>query len=217
MDESDGELPVISLQKQTIPVTIVLLAAGRSSRMGSSGVHKLLSEFQGVPLIRRSTITACNCRSHSVIVVTGYRHLDIESAIAGLPVTTVHNTAFSGGMAGSLALGVRVAEASQPDGIMVMLADMPALTTTHLNALLTAFGTHHGKYIARAVANGHPGNPVVFPSPLYSRLKGLTGDKGARDFIQSSGVPIIDVELGDSALIDVDTPEAVEAAGGILR
>jgi molybdenum cofactor cytidylyltransferase len=28
---------------------------------------------------------------------------------------------------------------------------------------------------------------------------------------------IIDVEIGDSAHLDVDTPEAVVAAGGILR
>ncbi len=61
------------------------------------------------------------------IVVTGYRHLDIEEAICDLPVKVVHNAAFSSGIARSLALGVAAAEADQPDGIMIMLADMPAM------------------------------------------------------------------------------------------
>nr|WP_183749931.1 nucleotidyltransferase family protein [Rhizobium sp. BK196] len=200
-----------------ISVAVVLLAAGQSSRMGTIGAHKLLAEFDGMPLIRRSAITASNSNGRPVIAVTGYRHVDLERAIEDLPVTVVRNAAFSSGMASSLALGVTAAEVGAPDGIMIMLADMPALTVMDLEILITAFRAARGKSIIRAAARGKPGNPAIIPEALYSRLKNLKGDKGARELIKGSGLPIVDVEIGDSALIDVDTPDAVEAAGGILR
>ena len=208
MDNSPEQVP---------SVAIVILAAGQSSRMGMGGAHKLLAEFGGMPLIRRSAIAATNCESRYVFVVTGYRHAEIEAAIADLPVKPVHNAEFSSGMAGSLALGVAAAEADRPDGITIMLADMPALTVSDLDALIAAFRSCGGRSIVRATAGGRPGNPVIFPSALYAALKSLTGDKGARELIRSSGVPVTDIEIGDGALIDVDTPDAIEAAGGILR
>ena len=201
---------------KTISVTIVLLAAGRSSRMGADGAHKLLAEFGGMPLIRRSAITASSCESHSVIAVTGYRHAEIEAAIADLPVKIVRNPEYPSGMASSLALGVAATEADRPDGIMIMLADMPALTVSNLNALIEAFRACESKCIVRAAADGKPGNPVLFPSRLHAQLKSLTGDTGGREIVRTAGLPVIDVEIGESALIDVDTPDTVEAAGGVL-
>ncbi|MFF0953072.1 NTP transferase domain-containing protein [Rhizobium leguminosarum] len=51
-------------------VAIVILAAGKASRMGEGGKHKLLAEFEGVPLVRRSALTALAADAASVIVVT---------------------------------------------------------------------------------------------------------------------------------------------------
>ena len=45
----------------------------------------------------------------------------------------------------------------------------------------------------------------------------LEGDVGARHIIETSGLPVIDIDIGDAAHLDVDTPEAVLAAGGVLR
>ncbi|MEF0863720.1 MULTISPECIES: hypothetical protein [Rhizobium] len=67
--------------------------------MGASGAHKLLSTFQGMPLIPRSTLTSTTSAARSVIVVTGYRHSDIQLRIADLPVKLVHNASFASGMA----------------------------------------------------------------------------------------------------------------------
>jgi CTP:molybdopterin cytidylyltransferase MocA len=51
-------------------VAIVILAAGKASRMGEGGKHKLLAEFDDVPLVRRSALTALGADATSVIVVT---------------------------------------------------------------------------------------------------------------------------------------------------
>lgn len=42
----------------------------------------------------------------------------------------------------------------------------------------------------------------------------LKGDIGARQIIENSGVPIIDVEIGAAAILDVDTVEDIITAGG---
>jgi molybdenum cofactor cytidylyltransferase len=58
--------------RDPISVAIILLAAGKASRMGVGGPHKLLAEFAGVPLVRRSAARAVSSGADSVTVVTGW-------------------------------------------------------------------------------------------------------------------------------------------------
>ena len=44
--------------REDVSVGAILLAAGQAKRMGENGQHKLLAEFDGVPLVRRSAIGA---------------------------------------------------------------------------------------------------------------------------------------------------------------
>ncbi len=198
-------------------IAAILLAAGRASRMGEGGPHKLLAEFDGVPLIRRSAITAIGSRASSVIVVTGHRKDDMEAALAGLDVTIAHNPDYASGMASSLATGFSVEPARDADGILVMLADMPGVSSDDLDGLIAAFRRARGQSIVRAVSRGKRGNPVILPKSLFDVVMRLEGDVGARHIIETSGVPVVDIDIGDAAHLDVDTPEAVIAAGGILK
>lgn len=198
-------------------VVTVLLAAGKASRMGEGGPHKLLAEFDGVPLVRRSVVTAIGSRVSSVIVVTGHRKDDIEATLAGLNSLTVHNPDYASGMASSLATGFSVEQARDADGILVMLADMPGVSSGDLDALIVAFRRSNGQSIIRAVSRGKRGNPVIIPKSLFDAVMRLEGDVGARHIIETSGLPVVDIDIGEAAHLDVDTPEAVVAAGGVLK
>ncbi|MFT4180509.1 MAG: molybdopterin-binding/glycosyltransferase family 2 protein [Rhizobium sp.] len=200
-----------------ISVAIVLLAAGRASRMGEGGPHKLLAEFDGMPLVRRSAETALSSRAAAVIVVTGHRREEIEQALAGLAVEPVHNPDYASGMASSLISGIGAPSAQQADGALVMLADMPGITGDDLKILIATFRKANGQAIVRAVSRGKRGNPVILPRAVYDAVMHLEGDVGARHIIETSGLAVIDVDIGDAAHLDVDTPEAVLAAGGILK
>lgn len=200
-----------------LTVVAVILAAGRASRMGASGAHKLLAEFQGEPLVRRAAKTALAADAASVIAVTGHRQSEIEAALCGLGVTTIDNPNYASGMASSLISGFSAPGAADADGVLVMLADMPGVTTSDLNALISTFRVACGQAIVRAVSKGKAGNPVILPRSLCGAVMGLEGDVGARQVIKTSGLQIIDVDIGEAAHLDVDTPEAVVAAGGILR
>ncbi|EJJ26170.1 nucleotidyltransferase family protein [Rhizobium sp. CF142] len=197
-------------------VAIVVLAAGRSSRMGEGGPHKLLATFDGIPLVRRSVTNALGCDCTGVFVVAGHRHEEVTAPIHDLPCRIIRNEGYESGMAGSLRLGVAAAARTAPDGIMITLADMPDLLTEHLDVLVAAFRGSGANSIVRAVGHGTQGNPVIFPRILHGDLQELKGDIGARSLVKSSGIQVVDVEIGATALLDVDTVEQVLAAGGTL-
>ncbi|MEH0295523.1 nucleotidyltransferase family protein [Agrobacterium sp. CCNWLW71] len=198
-------------------VFAVLLAAGRSSRMGKTGASKLLAEFDGIALVRRSALVALGSTADAVIVVTGHRRLEIEAALDGLRVECVENPMYVSGMATSLAAGVSRCRDRVADAILVMLADMPGLISDDLDQLIAAFRSTDGEVVVRAMGAGRPGNPVILPKSLFEAVAQLDGDVGARRVIEASGLPVVHVEIGQAALLDVDTPEAVRAAGGTLK
>lgn len=201
---------------EQVSVAIVLLAAGSARRMGQGGKHKLLAEFEGVPLVRRLAMTAVSSNAASVIAVTGYRKSEIEATISDLPLALAFNPNYGSGMASSVVVGFSTEAVRKASGAMVMLADMPGVAVEHVDALISAFRNASGKAVVRAVSRGQSGNPVIIPRSLYAAVLRLEGDVGARRILETSGVRVMDVDIGDSAYLDVDTPEAVTAAGGVL-
>ncbi|MGV2068093.1 NTP transferase domain-containing protein [Agrobacterium sp. 22-226-1] len=210
--------PRESATEPSRPVTVaaVILAAGMASRMGEGGAHKLLAEFDGEPLVRHTAKTALTADAASVVVVTGHRRSEIMAVLSGLDLTAVENPDYASGMASSLISGFSTPAARDADGVLVMLADMPGVKAGDLNLLIAAFRSASGRAIVRAVSRGKRGNPVILPKSLGDAVMRLEGDIGARHIIETSGLPIIDVDIGDAAHLDVDTPEAVQAAGGVL-
>jgi molybdenum cofactor cytidylyltransferase len=203
-------------------VEAVILAAGRASRMGSTGQndggmpHKLLAEFDGVPLVRKTVETVLSADISHVHVVTGYRSADIQRALNGLDIEVVSNPDYEEGMASSLRLGIS-ATGEDCSGVFVILADMPFISPRHLNTMLDAFAEHDGFAIVRAASGAKRGNPILLPRSTFAAISQLEGDIGARSIIEESGLAVIDIDIGDAALIDVDTKEAVIAAGGVLK
>jgi molybdenum cofactor cytidylyltransferase len=200
---------------RALHVAAVVLAAGQARRMGAEGRHKLLAEFDGVPLIRKSVQTVLASRADSSVVVTGHRADDIVHALEGTDCPVVHNPDYATGMASSLRIGL-AAIRDKADGMLVMLADMPGLTSSDLDLLIAAFRAENGVAIVRAVSGGKRGNPVILPRATFEAIMRLEGDIGARPIVEESGLPVIDVEIGAAAHLDTDTPEAILAAGGVL-
>lgn len=199
-----------------LSVGVMILAAGQARRMGNAG-HKLLAEFGGVPQVRRAAKLALEVDAGPVVAVTGFRRADIEAALAGLDLALCHNEAFESGMASSIKTGLAADEFERISGVLVLLADMPGLVAQDLQALVAAFRNEEGRAIVRASAGGKRGNPVILPRSTFEELMRLEGDVGARHIIETCGLPVIDVEIGLGAYLDVDTPEAVVQAGGVLR
>ncbi|MCA0424853.1 MAG: NTP transferase domain-containing protein, partial [Proteobacteria bacterium] len=82
-----------------LPIGVVVLAAGRSTRMGA---NKLLAQYRGKPLVRHVAEAGLAAGVGPVTVVTGHQAEAIRAALEGLPVSFVHNADFASGMASSL-------------------------------------------------------------------------------------------------------------------
>lgn len=201
----------------TLSVGALMLAAGQARRMGKDGPHKLLAEFGGIPLVRRTAERVLASDASPVIAVTGHRRDEIEMALSGLGLRCHFNPDYASGMASSLVAGFISPELASKDGILVMLADMPGVTTKHVNMLVAAFRQAGGGVVVRSVSDGKRGNPIILPRIAYDAVLRLEGDVGARSIIENSGLSVVDVDIGPAAHLDVDTPEAVTAAGGVLR
>lgn len=198
------------------PVETVLLAAGRASRMGEDSGHKLLALFDGEPLVRRAARAAIEAGVGRVHAVVGFRREAITEALAGLDLDIVENPDFETGMAGSLAAGVECVS-HEAAGALVLLADMPGLSAGHLRKLAAAFRARHARAIVRAAHDGRRGNPVILPREAFAQVLKLSGDLGARAIVESGQFEVVDVEIGEAAHLDVDTPEAIRSAGGRLE
>jgi molybdenum cofactor cytidylyltransferase len=191
-------------------VAAIVLAAGRSTRMG--GPNKLLAELEGKKLVRIVTEQALASKACEVIVVTGHQAELVEQALSGLKVTFVRNPDFAAGLASSVKAGIAaVSEAA--DGSVVCLGDMPMVSSVLLDRLIEAFAPDRGNLIVVPVAEGRRGNPVLWSRRFFQELMTLDGDVGARHLIAKHTEAVAEVPVeGDGAFLDIDTPQALEAA-----
>lgn len=195
-------------------VHVIVLAAGRSSRMG--GPNKLMALFAGRPLIRQAAERALASTASGTIVVTGHQAARIHEALGGLDVQFAHNPDFASGLSSSLKVGI-AAVPQESAGALIVLGDMPVISTADLDRLIVAFQKSGGRTVVRATHNGKRGNPVLLPRLLFGEVARLEGDTGARHVVEAELMPVIDVEIGEGASIDVDTRDALESAGGVLQ
>ena len=190
-------------------VAAVVLAAGRSSRMG--GPNKLLEEIAGRPLVRRVVEQVLRSRARPIVVVTGHQRERVEIALTGLPVTFAHNPHFADGLGSSLKAGIGALPADA-DGAIVCLGDMPHVDATLIDRLLGAFDPEKGALVVVPSIEGKRGNPVIWSRRFFPDLMAVEGDVGARNLIGRYTEAVTELPLaGNAALTDIDTPEALQA------
>lgn len=178
---------------------LVLLAAGRSERMGDIG-SKLDQPFLNRPLGLHVAIALEDMPfKHRVAVTAGAR-----CDYAGHGFTVVENDDPAVGMAVSVKRGVAFAKSVGAEAVVIALADMPRVTATHIYRLLDAADSSDAVV---ASSDGHsPKPPAVFGRDQFDFLLTLEGDAGARDLVRAGR----HVVTTPAELIDVDTPEELE-------
>jgi molybdenum cofactor cytidylyltransferase len=190
-------------------VAAIVLAAGRSTRMG--GPNKLLAGLGGRPLVRIAVEEALASSARPVVVVTGHQREAVEAALADLPVRFVHNPDFAEGLSTSLKAGI-AAVPDDVDGTVVCLGDMPQVGAALIDRLAAAFDPDHGALIVVPTSGGKRGNPVLWARRFFPDLAAIEGDVGARHLLAGFRDAVVEVPVGNSAaLVDVDTPEALSA------
>jgi molybdenum cofactor cytidylyltransferase len=188
-------------------IAAVVLAAGRSTRMG--GPNKLLAEIARRPLVRIAAEAALASGAKPVIVVAGHQRDQVEQALTALPVRVVHNPHFVDGLGSSLKAGI-AAVPPEADGAIVLLGDMPQVDARLIDRMIAAFDPDRGALVVVPTFEGKRGNPVLWSRRFFPDLTAIEGDVGARHLIGRYGEAVVEVPVdGKAALTDIDTPEAL--------
>lgn len=162
--------------------SIVVLAAGRSSRLGRP---KQLLRKDGTSLLRRAVGAACGSGLGPVHVVLGSGVESMRRELEGFEATAIGNLHWEEGIASSIRLGLQTARSANPstDGVLLMVCDQPAVDAQTLGRL-SGLQAETGAPLAACSYAGTVGTPVLFHSDLFDELMGLTGDSGAKRVVE---------------------------------
>jgi molybdenum cofactor cytidylyltransferase len=206
-DTPSRPLPRAEIAAPSMPrIAALVLAAGRSSRMGR---NKLLIETPTGMLVQRAVDTVLASKARPVIVVTGNDADAVEAALIGRAVSFVRNPDFAAGLATSLARGL-YALPENTDGAVICLGDMPDVVPSLIDRLIAAYNPVEGRAIIVPVRSGRRGNPVLWGRRFFDDLRGLAGDTGGKQILARHDDWIAEITAADDGVLtDIDTPEAL--------
>jgi molybdenum cofactor cytidylyltransferase len=188
-------------------VHILILAAGASTRM--RGADKLMQVVGRKPLLRH--MAECALATGAPVAVTlPPDAAPRRAALADLGVRIVEVPDARLGMSRSLVRGVQDLNhlAGPEDGLMILPADMPGLTSAALSDLVARFRAEPELILRGGTVAGQAGHPVVFPRDLWPALALVTGDEGGWSVLQENQGRVRVIPLpGPMAILDLDTPE----------
>ena len=183
-------------------IGILIPAAGASSRM--RGRDKLLEEVAGEPLLTRQARLALGTGCPVLVTL---RPGDVRADV--LPEGIEHREVpdAAEGLAASLRCGAAWAQAHNLTGFMVLLADLPELTSDDLKAVAAHYAQDPNRPCRATDDSGKPGHPVIFPARFFDQMQNLSGNDGAKPILAQNPARLCPLP-GRRATTDLDTPEA---------
>ena len=164
-------------------VGLVLLAAGRSRRMGSP---KQLLDVGGSPLLRRAAQSALASRCRPVVVVCGASAETVSRAVADLDVQVVRNADWEQGIGTSIRCGIEAISMSDVDAVVLALADQPLLTAGAFDRLVETWGSG-GLPIVASEYGDTLGVPALFDRSFFADLLALPPRPGMQRPVDAPG------------------------------
>jgi molybdenum cofactor cytidylyltransferase len=192
----------------------IILAAGKSSRMGSP---KSLLPWDGDALINYQIKCLSQSSVSEITVVLGYQaNLIFRQIITSIPSKIVINHKFSYGKTTSIKAGLR-AISNGVSEILLIGVDQPRSPTLLKNIIREHIES--GALITQPVFHGKGGHPLIFNSKLFPELLTLDESKsGVREVIKIHSGQLNQVVVEDqSVILDLNTPEEVAIAQTIFK
>lgn len=186
-------------------ISVVILAAGKASRMGSI---KQLLPYKDSTLLQFAMSQAIRSKADKVYCVLGANADLIKQKVKDNKVTFVHNSNWEAGLGSSIVSAVsHLLDLKElPDAILIMLADQPNVDSNYINQLIELYQNSQGQIIASSYKNIN-GVPALFPSQYFEKLLKLKGDKGAKIFLNENEEQVLRFISKSVKLNDIDSPE----------
>lgn len=189
---------------QSSCIAIIILAAGRSARLGSP---KQLLSYRGKTLLQHSIDTALESQASPILVVLGSGKDTIEKELTQSQIFILENSCWESGMASSISCGINNLKiiAPESEAAILMVCDQPFVNATLLNDLINKH-KKSGQYIVASSYENTMGTPALFHKSLFSELSALEGESGAKSLIKKYNQQTGFVSF-DQGSIDIDTRE----------
>lgn len=187
----------------------ILLAAGQGKRFDPTGQrHKLLQPLAtGLSVVETSARRLKEALPQSLAVVASDA-LQIQAQLRAIPIPVYVCQDADAGMAYSIRTGLENLPATA-DAFLIVLADMPFVRVETIRAIYDALS--EGAQIVVPSFAGKRGNPVGFSRYFAAQLLSLSGDRGARQLLQTCAVT--ELALDDPGILqDIDHPEDINAS-----
>ena len=184
----------------------IILAAGRSSRMGRD---KALLPY-GKSTFVETLIETLLTHSDPVVVVLGHHAEQIQERILSDPrVRFVVNEDYDRGMLSSLQTGL--AAVGGDTGVVFTLVDHPSLRSDTLAQIVDSFEQHRPVAVIPRY-EGERGHPVAISAELAAELAGLPPDASPKQVMRSHYPQALFLDLDDPAITqDIDIPAKYRA------
>ncbi len=205
----------------TSNICAILLAAGASHRMGDA--NKLLLPINNKKLIHYPIHALLNSKIADLYIVLGYQAKTMQTYIHAVvnqqktkKIEMLIATNWQLGMGHSLARAIHILP-NTITAALVMLADMPAITSVEINHLLDHFS--EGNFIIPTY-QGVLGNPIIIPRKFFPQLheirhSKIVNNQGARNLINANPQHVVKVNFKTQAILqDIDTKSDFKAFFG---
>jgi molybdenum cofactor cytidylyltransferase len=177
---------------------IIILAAGRSSRLG---LPKQLLQFKEKSLLRHVAETALAAQPAEVVGILGFEADRMKHELDDLPVRVLTNAGWEEGIASSIREGITSLPTTL-DGALLMLCDQPFVTSDLLRGLISTCTSTIP--IAATGYDESAGVPACFNRSLFHELLELRGDVGAKRVIGRHRDKVTTIVFPEAS-IDIDT------------
>ena len=196
-----------------ISIKKILLAAGSSRRYGSK--NKLTEKFKGKHLIQHIRDTLLKVfHSSDLLIIVGHDSERIINLINNEDIKIINNKNYKNGIGTSISVGITHLD-SNIQGVMIIPADMPLITSEDLIKLEKKFIELNCQKVVLPKYEDTFGNPVILPKSYFSTLRNLKEDFGARSQIKEDDIITVNCHIG--TIFDIDTSSALTKANTIIK
>jgi CTP:molybdopterin cytidylyltransferase MocA len=180
-------------------ITAIVLAAGKSSRMGS---NKLLLKLENKTIIEH---ILDNLAEYETIVVTGYQSEEIEPFIKQFGVQMVLNQEYERGMVSSFQTGLQVLN-SDVEAVFIVLSDTFGFKPELLKKMELKMAST-GAQLVSPTFQGRLGHPVLVSKELFQEFLDLSFDESMKDVVIRHKKEHEHIIGSIWTKIDLDTPD----------
>jgi molybdenum cofactor cytidylyltransferase len=196
-----------------MPMPAVVLAAGRSTRMGRPKAL-LPATRAGETFIERLVGTLIAGGVDDVVVVAGEFAPAMRTRL-GFRARVVVNDNVDRGQLSSILVGLDVVDHPGVLAVMIAPVDQPLVSETTVRALAEAWRRSRAP-IVRPVQEGRHGHPVIFDRAVFDELRAADLSTGARAVVQAHAENLVEIAVDDDgAFADIDTPADYERWTGL--